>query len=515
MPAAPAQELIEITPDKLFAPNAHQVEAWSKSLTHRFLLYGGAAGGGKSFFLRWWCVFYLIVLQKFFGVRGAQVILACEDYPTLRDRQIGRIQAEFPEALGKLSLGETRDFTLRPEYGSGRILLRNLDDPSKYLSSEFAGVAVEELTRNEEQTFHDLRLRMRWPGVPRPCFAGATNPGGIGHAWVKKFWIDRKFPSELLPLAKEFVFVQARAADNPFLTQSYYDDLGTLPAPMRAAYLEGRWDLFQGQYFDIFREARHVGKRRGSEIICPVTGKVYRIGWAKVGEHWIEAQRSWPRWFSLDWGRAHNFAAYWHTTASDGRHITYREWSSNNLTPRMLGEGIVERSIDSEGRPERIEQFFLSPDAFADRTGDSTIAEQLRDVACRGDRFPLPAEASDDRLGGWELLYQLLEADQWLIAANCEKLIENLPTLIRDDKKVEDIQKVTGDDPADSARYGLYSRLGAVAESKEIRGAKKVENVTDNTSRAMILEKFYEDERKKEQPIAVGRRHSAKRKFGF
>lgn len=517
--SAAATRPIEITPEKLFGRNVKQIEAWKHSLRHRFVLYGGAAGGGKSFFLRWWCVFYLMTLFKCFQVKKAQVILASEDYPTLNDRQIGRIQAEFPSSLGRLVLGDSKEFRLADKYGGGRILLRNLDDPSKYLSSEFAGVAVEELTRNEEQTFHDLRLRMRWPGVARPTFVGATNPGGKGHAWVQKFWVTldengrHKLPVELLPLEKEFVFVQAKAQDNPHLASGYYKDLQTLPEKMRVAYAEGRWDLFQGQYFDVFRKERHVGKRRGSEIVCPVTAKVYRIGYKAVGGQWLRDSEPWQKWVSFDWGRHHNFAAYWHVTTPDGRHITYREWVDNNLTPRMLGEGIVERSIDDEGRPELIRQFFISPDAFADRTGESTIAEQIRDVACRGNRFPHPAAASDDRIGGWELLYQLLDADEWLIAENCTRLIDNLPTLIRDDKNVEDIKKVTGDDPADSARYGLYSRLGAKRSSPEVRAAEAVEGIKDPTQRAMVLEQFYADEAKKNQPVPLAGRFGGKRRW--
>jgi phage terminase large subunit len=508
--SAPAQS-IELSPDKLFARNDRQIEAWKQSLRHRFLLYGGAAGGGKSFFLRWWCVFYLMVLFKFFQVRKAQVILACEDYPTLKDRQISRIQAEFPKSLGNLCLGETRDFTLADKYGGGRILLRNLDDPSKYLSSEFAGVAVEELTRNQEQTFHDLRLRMRWPGVQRPGFAGATNPGGKGHAWVKKYWIDRKFPAEMQALAKEFFFVQAKAADNPFLTQNYYEDLKTLPGPMQSAYLEGRWDLFVGQYFDVFTAARHVAKWRGDELVCPRTGSTYRINHSRVGDKWFA--ENWPKWVSLDWGFKDPSVVHWHATAPDGKHITYREWAVDGVTPRMLAEGIVERSVDSERRAERIQQFFISPDAFADREGQSTIAEQLRDVACRGNRFPSPAAASDDRVGGWMLLYQLLQGDEWLIAENCETLISSLPTLVRDEKNVEDCADSSVDHAPDSARYGMYSRFGPVRQSAEVRAAKAVEHVKDPTERAIVLEKFHEQERKKNQPVPLGSRHGGGRRW--
>src|SRR2546429_390909 len=102
---------------------------------------------------------------------------------------------------------EIKEFILAPEYGSGVIMLRNLDDPSKYLSTEFAAVAVDELTRDDLQTFNDLRLRLRWPEVDRPLFLGASNPGGIGHAWVKQYWLDADFPIELKDLAHEFAFV--------------------------------------------------------------------------------------------------------------------------------------------------------------------------------------------------------------------------------------------------------------------------------------------------------------------
>ena len=458
-------------------------------------------GGGKSYLLRWALFLYLVWLYRTQGLKNVTVALFCEDYPSLYDRQISKIKFEFPFEIGRLRLGETRDFILPDYLGSGTIALRNLDDPSKYQSAEFAAIAVDELTKNDKDIFDFLRTRLRWPGIERPIFLAATNPGGKGHKWVKKLWIDHEFPKEMESLAKEFAFIPAKATDNPLLTEAYWDELRTLPPDKAAAFAEGSWDIFAGQYFDIFKLERHVGKRQGSDIVCG--DKVYRV------EQW------WPRWVSLDWGFKHDTAVYWHTTAPDGRHITYREWVVNNLTPRMLGEGIVERSVNANGSAEKIQQFFISPDAFADRTGESTIAELLRDVACRGNRFPLPASASYDRIGGWQLLYQLLETDQWLIAENCPRLIESLPMMIRDDKKPEDIKKADGDDCADSARYGLYSRLGSPQEPSEVKAAKLVEGVTDNTARAFILDRFYEDEAVKSKAIPVARRHAPRKKFGL
>ena len=117
----------------------------------------------------------------------------------------------------------------------------------------------------------------------------------------------------------------------------------------------------------------------------------------------------------------------------------------------MLAQAIAERC----GR-ENISEIFLSPDAFAHRTAESSIAEQLGDVLV-ANGLPRPAPADDDRIGGWQFMYQLLESDAWLVTENCDKLIACIPTLVRDNANVEDIRKMDGDDPADSARYGLVS----------------------------------------------------------
>src|SRR5205814_7101668 len=135
----------------------------------------------------------------------------------------------------------------------------------------------------------------------------------------------------------------------------------------------------------------------------------------------------WPRWVSVDWGFLHPSAVYWHcavpgtratslghsgfhespVTSHESRIVTYREFVQPGLSPRMLAQAIAERS----GR-ERISEVFLSPDAFAHRTSEASIAEQLGDVLV-ANGLPHPAPADDDRVGGWQLMYQLLEADAW------------------------------------------------------------------------------------------------------
>jgi len=299
--------------------------------------------------------------------------------------------------------------------------------------------------------------------------AGATNPGNVGHAWVKALWVDHQPPPGFertdLYDALDYEFIRARIDDNPIYANDaeYRRTLESLPEHLRRAFLDGDWNVFAGQYFDIFDYGRHT-----------VRPEELRL------EPW------WPRWVSVDWGFQHPSAVYWHCAVpgsvaqafrpqgfsssvvpatSDrkgltpegvsygnaSRIITYREFVQNGLSPRMLAQAIAERS----GR-ERITEVFLSPDAFAHRTSEASIAEQLGDVLV-ANGLPRPAAADDDRMGGWQLMYQLLESDAWVITDNCAKLIECIPQLVRDERRFEDIRKVDGDDPADAARYGLVS----------------------------------------------------------
>jgi phage terminase large subunit len=284
---------------------------------------------------------------------------------------------------------------------------------------------------------------------------------------VKALWVDRVAPPGFEQSGNyhrnDYEFIPARLADNPIYANDadYRRTLEVLPEHLRKAFLDGDWNVFAGQYFDIFDYGRHT---------------------ARPEEIWLEAW--WPRWISIDWGFQHPSAVYWHCAVPGSagfqpagfggsaerknsrqdagatqRIVTYREFVQSGLSPRMLAQGIAERS----GR-ENISEVFLSPDAFAHRTAEASIAEQLGDVLT-ANGLPRPAVADDDRIGGWQLMYQMLESDAWVITENCEKLIACMPTLVRDVGRVEDIRKMDGDDPADSARYGLVSggRIAGVA----------------------------------------------------
>lgn len=217
-----------------------QLEALAATKRFKYVLFGGSVGSGKSYWIRWSAVYWLMKYYAKYNIKGIRAGVFCEDYPSLNDRHLTKIKFEFPDWLGKFNEAK-HEFTLAPEYGSGIIAFRNLDDPSKYLSVEFAVIAIDEINRNPKTTFDMLRSRHRWPGISDTKFFAGCNP--LGEAWVKNMWVKRMFPPDEKE-QYEFVFVPALPTDNPHLPKEYYKSLESLPENQRKAYLEGNWDAF-------------------------------------------------------------------------------------------------------------------------------------------------------------------------------------------------------------------------------------------------------------------------------
>lgn len=407
-------------------------------LNFSFVLYGGAAGGGKSHILRWAGPFLLLHYFQTYGVRHGKVGLFCEDYPTLKDRQLSRIKYEFPEWLGRMV--DDRDeglvFRMPEQLGGGSILPRNLDKPSKYDSTEFLAVLVDELTKSTAETFDHLRKRCRWPGLPKGTrfpFAGGTNPGGIGHAYVKGLWIDRKFPTELQPEAGEFAFIQAKATDNEHLSPDYYTKtLSTLPERLRKAYRDGDWNIFEGQYFGEWRTALH-------------TCRPFKIPYF------------WKRFAAMDWGYANPACVLWFAVSPEGRVFVYRELYEREWTNERLAKTAA---AWSEG--ETLAYRLLDP-ACWDPSRGKTIAEEL---AANGWSC---VAADHDRVNGWSQVRsylaweqapsgQYLRLPQVVVFDNCPNLIRTMPGLIFDKLNPEDVDSDGEDHAPDTFRYGLKSR---------------------------------------------------------
>lgn len=203
---------------------------------HRYTLFGGARGPGKSYWLRWYCVRFLLRCAVS-GRRNVRVMLASEDYPSLYERQISKVEIEFPLWLGRYHISRN-EFRLAPQFGSGVIAFRNLDDAAKYMSAEFALMAVDEVTKNPEKVFHVLRGSLRWPGLPETKFIAASNPAPN---WVRSYWIERDLPTEMKGQEPQFAFVPALPDDNPHLTVEYWDQLASIPGALGKAWRHGDW----------------------------------------------------------------------------------------------------------------------------------------------------------------------------------------------------------------------------------------------------------------------------------
>jgi phage terminase large subunit len=417
------QELTDFTP--------RQVTAAEAMYTHRYILYGGARGGGKSRFLRWALVEFLIDLFQERNIQGARAMLACETYPDLRDRQISKFKLEFPQWMG--SLKDTKEdglsFKLADGLGGGVIALRNLDDPSKYQSAEFAAIGVDELTKIQKETFDILRGSLRWPGVEHTVFIGATNPGGAGHAWVKALWIDRAFPPELTARAGEFTFIQSLPADNPHLPQSYWDELNSLPPTLRRAWVEGDWNVFSGMAFPAWSDERNVIEQ-------------------------LDIPDYWPRMCGIDWGYAKPFCCLWLAKDPDtGRYYVYRELYQAGLTDQQQARLIKEYAAN-----ERIPYYFADPSMWAKKTQQivtSTADEYIKEGV-------MLTAADNDRLSGKRKLDRLLQSlpdgrSGLQVIRSCKNLLRTMPLLAYDEHRPEDIDTEQEDHAYDALRYALTS----------------------------------------------------------
>jgi hypothetical protein len=339
-------------------------------------------------------------------------------------------------------------FHLKPEYGGHVLLLRNLDDPSKYLSSEFAIIAMEELTENPEDTFQRLRGRLRWTGIPDPKFIAATNPGGIGHQYVKKLWIDRDFPEEMKSIAHQFVYIRALPADNSHLAPSYMQMLDSLPEALRKAYRDGNWDVFEGQYFQEWDATQHVCK----PFPIPFT---------------------WFKYRSIDpSGRSGTTSCHWYALDPNGVVYCYREYYATGKDIDEHAKAIDKLSRDEDGVDEGYRYTVIDTAAFAKAGYSETTAEIYERHGVVG---LIPA--AKERVVGWNAVHQYLrwspaEKPKLQIFETCPNMIRTIPLAIHDEHRPEDVDNRGAGgadhwDCLDDLRYFLRTMREAVSPAPE------------------------------------------------
>ena len=394
--------------------------------TGRYIAYGGARGGGKSWAMR----------RKF--------VLLANNYPELRLLLLRRTLPELQEnhivpLMKELSgyAQYNRDQKVIKFPNGSRIKLGYCDqeaDVFQYQGQEYDVVGLEEATQFTETQMLYLTTcnrSTRTDFKPRMYFT--CNPGGVGHEWVKRLFIDRNYKASEKP--EEYVFIPAKLTDNTVLMQNnpeYLTVLSNLPEHLRKAYLDGDWDAMEGQYFEEFNRAIHV---------C----------------HPFQIPQWWKRFRAMDWGYRDPCCVLWFAVAPDGRVYVYDELYITRTIASTVAKMVKEKTGGY-----KCAYTAASPDAWAKRGATDGIEGVSVEQVFAKNGVPLQ-KADNSRIVGWQRVREFLqttdgEKPMLQIFDNCVNLIRTLPTLTFDKNDHEDVSDRCEDHAAEALRYGLMSR---------------------------------------------------------
>lgn len=371
----------------------------------RFVGYGGARGGGKSEVIRTKAT--LLALKH----GGIRILIMRKTYPELRENHILPLMQILN---GAARYKETEKAFTFPNGSRLRFGYCDSDaDLMQYQGQQYDVIFIDEATHFTENQFKLLLACMR--GVnnfPKRMYI-TCNPGGVGHAWVKRLFIDREYKDGERP--EDYEFIQAKVTDNKMLMEAdpgYIDMLNSLPEDIRRAWRDGDWDLFVGQYFTEWRRETHVIKP-------------------------FEIPADWKRYFCMDYG-LDMLAGYWVAVDGQGRAYVYREVYEPNLIISAAAAKI--KAAEPEG--EKIHTRLAPPDLWNRRQDTGRSVADI--FASQG--LPL-TKASNDRVAGW------LEMKEWLhptqnergemqpglqVFENCRNLIKSIPALQYDQRNPSD-----------------------------------------------------------------------------
>ena len=407
-------------------PNERQAEFFASRA--RYTAYGGARGGGKSWALR----------RKLVGMclcyPGIRCLLVRRTLTELKANHIAPLLSEYGDIL-RFSAGEN---AFLMDNGS-RIDCGYCDserDALRYQGQEYDVIAIDEATQLTEVQFCALKAALRGVrDMPRRMYL-TCNPGGVGHGWVKRLFIDRIYRAG--ERAEDYRFISARVWDNRVLMEAdpdYVATLQSLPERLRAAWLDGRWDVFEGQFFSEFDEQKHTvadGGDRGEVAACFV---------------------------GMDYG-FDRLALLLVCEDESGRLFVEREFCRSELT---LSEAAQALACFVQDAPCRVEYVVASPDLWNRRqdSGLSGISVMMRSAD-----LPPFRRADDRRVAGWRLLREYLhgrDGQPYLqISGQCTELISCMQSLLYDPNTPEDASAhphaVTH--APEALRYAVMSRTG-------------------------------------------------------
>lgn len=381
-------------------------------------LFGGAAGGGKSygqlvdaflFALNYVKSKQIIFRRTFTDLEKSLIRVSLEIYP----KSIATYNSS--KHTWKFKNGSIIDFGY----------IDNEKDVYQYQSAEYDIIRFDELTHFTEYMYTYMISRCRGANSYPKGIKSSTNPGGIGHTWVKDRFIDIGEPNKVHEVILDSgekssrIFIPSLVQDNKFLLTNdpdYVKRLDNLPEKERKALKYGDWDIYDGMFFPEFKRRMHV--------IEP-----------------IEIPKEWNKYIALDYG-LDMFAVVFIAINTRGKAYVYNEIHKENL---IVSEAC--QTLKSYMRKDKYKAIYAPPDLWNRNrdTGKST-AELFHNNGVN------LTKANNNRIGGWlnvkewlkpqkkrnEQTGEIYEDSDIKIFNNCLNLIRCLPQLQHDEKTPND-----------------------------------------------------------------------------
>lgn len=440
-------------------PNEKQKLFLSAKVKH--VGYGGARGGGKSWAVR--------TKAKLLALRypGIKQLIVRRTYKELTGNHINILRAE---TLGIAKYNST-DKVLKFANGSTIEFMycaRN-SDLDALQGQEYDVIYLDEATQLSEYQMKAITACCR--GVndfPKRIYY-TCNPGGQGHAYVKRIFIDKRYLASENP--GDYEFIQALVDDNTALMEAqpdYVAQLDALPEKLREAWRFGRWDVFEGQVFAEFvDDPEHYRDRVQTHVIEP-----------------FKIPDSWKIYRGFDWGYAKPFSVGWYAVDHDNVMYRFREMYGCTGEADRGVEWTVQRVANEIRRIEETDAQLkgrqitgIADPAIWQEDGGESIAETMqrqRVYFHKADHKRLP--------GKMQCHYRLAFNDEGIprfyVFNTCKHFIRTIPALIYSETDVEDVDTKMEDHIYDEWRYVCMARPLAPLEkhtAKEI----DVNNIED------------------------------------
>jgi phage terminase large subunit len=419
----------------------------------KYTLYGGARGGGKSYVVR------IKALQLAFKYPGITIYILRR---TLMELESNHLEV-FRNILSGIAKYDSKRYTFRVPVGHNKVSIIkfgycNTDkDVEPYQGQNIECMFMDEATHFTEHMFIKFTECLRLSGNVdpklglKPRMYLTANPGGVGHTWVKRLFIDRQYrtfdndgKTEYLELPEDYAFIPAKVTDNLFLMENnpeYIRQLKALPPKERAAMLDGDWNVFEGQFFTEFDEELH-------------TFDPNKFDYDEEKNEYIpfKIQPNWRIYRARDYG-LDKTACYWAALSEDGTMYIYRELWQSDLTVSDSGHLINKMTTSNE----LVFGDICPPDMWNRHSDTGKSSIQILIDECKQN----PIKANNDRITGWLMVKEWLKLNpatglpKLRISRDCVNLIHSLKMIQHDEKVVNDCAKEPHEitHSADALRY--------------------------------------------------------------